>query len=610
MSGKFRLKRLTSILSLPILMAVFLPYAPVAAKTDYVVHAADLVVSSVVTTNDPFFTNDPTAADYQWYLPKIGVPQAWNYTKGSSTVVVAIIDTGILASHLDLSDGRVGAGYDFVNNKPIPANTDSDDNGHGTAVAGVIGAIPNNGKGITGIDWNINLMPIKALDSSGTGQLSAISNGIKWATDHGANIINLSLGANGFPEDPDLASAISYAFNKGAVIVAAAGNDTAAQGINLDQNPGYPVCADNGQNMVIGVAASDINDRKADFSNFGINCVDITAPGKRIITTGYLPSSPSNNILIYGSGTSLATPVVSGVAALIKSEHPDYTNIQIRDTLLKTTDNIDSLNTNNCLNSSCTGFLGKGRINALRALAPQPVLDQSLVRELSTGNIYYVSGGVKQYVSQFVYNQKFPTQNVMAETNNQLSTYTLGSPILPKTGTLIRSASDPTVYYVDQNVIRPLTYLLFQSRNFSFAQVQILPDADVALYPKGDWYWPPEGTMVVVFGNPTVYVMHNDVARPVTYFVFTQRKLSFARVLNVTADDFSHVPKAPDNFWLAPLDGTLVKSVLDPTVYVVSGEAKHALSAKAFLARGYKFTDIKTFPQAWVDVIAPGDPIL
>src|SRR5581483_11613207 len=105
----------------------------------------------------------------------------------------------------------------------------------------------------------------------------------------------------------------------------------------------------------------------------------------------------------------------------------------------------------------------------------------------------------------------------------------------------------------------PLTYLVFVSRGFSFGNVKTLSEPDVLSIPLGDWYWPPDKTLVLIKGNPTVYVMDSGVARPTTYFVFTQRKLSFAKVISVTAEEFSHVPKPPDKFWLAPLDGTLVK---------------------------------------------------
>ncbi|MBX4205526.1 MAG: S8 family serine peptidase [Candidatus Doudnabacteria bacterium] len=579
-------------------------------EPDLQVSAVQISTVPQITTNDPFFTTEVSLEDKQWYLAKIRVPEAWFYAKGSGSVVVAVVDTGIHASHLDLNDGRVISGHDMLVDKDIAFNSDSDDNGHGTAVSGVIGAIPNNQKGLAGINWNVSIMPVKALDASGNGELSDISAGIIWAADHGANIINLSLGGSGFPNNITMANAISYAFGKGVLIVAAAGNDTANQGANLDTNPVYPVCADNGQNMVLGVAASDNLDRKATFSNFGINCVDITAPGKKILTTAFLPSDPSNNILIYASGTSLATPVVAGVAALIKAQNPNYTNIQIRNLILKTADNIDALNQDNCLGTSCNGFLGKGRINALLALQPLPILSDTLVRELGTGNIYLVSGGSKHFVSVFVLNQKYKGMIVVDETPGQLANYPNGTAIAPATGTLVKGQTDATVYYIDNGVRRPLTYLVFVSRKFSFANIQVLSEPDLAAIPLADWYWPPDGTLVLIKGNPTVYVMDQQVVRPVTYFVFTQRKLSFTKVISVTPDEFSHVPKAPDAYWLAPLEGTLVKTAANATVFVIENGAAHAVSGPVFLARKYKFSSIKVLPQAEMDVIKPGEAIL
>lgn len=563
-----------------------------------------------ISTNDPFFTTDALAIDKQWYLSKIHVPQAWDYTKGSSNVIVAIIDTGIHASHIELNDGRVIAGYNTITNQPIPANSNSDDNGHGTDVAGVIGAIQNNNLGIAGINWNIKLMPVKAIGADGTGDLSAVSAGIVWAADHGANIINLSLGGDGFPASLTLSNAIAYAYNRNVLIVAAAGNDTADVGLNLNNDPVYPVCADNGQNMVLGVAATDQNDQKAQFSNFGANCVDISAPGQRILTTAFLPNNPSDNVLIYGSGTSMAAPVVASTAALVKAAYPNLSNVDLQNILTKTADNIDGLNQTNCLNGSCNGFLGKGRVNALKAVAPQPIADGSLEREAATGNIYMISGNIKRLVSTFVFNQRgFSQSNVVAEIGGQLNNFALGSPLPPLEGTLVKSPDNPQVYVIYQELKRPLTYLVFISRGLSFANIKTISQTEIDTYAASDWYWPPDGTMVLLADSPLVYVMDQQVARPITYFVFTQRHLSFAKVVKVTADEFSHVPKPPDSFWLAPVEGTLIKSDIDPGIYVIQNGTRQLLSLQAFLSRGYSFSDVKTLPQAEIDVIAPGQPI-
>jgi subtilisin family serine protease len=583
----------------------------VYVEVDSPVHASEITVTSEIVTNDPYFTNDDMDEDKQWYLDKIKLPQAWEYGRGSSSVKVAIIDTGIHSSHLDLNDGRILAGFDITTGKAIPAEANSDDNGHGTAVTGVIGAISNNGKGIAGINWQIGIIPVKALSADGSGTISDIASGIVWASENGAHIINLSLGGSGFGDDQTLNNSIIYAYNKGATIVSAAGNDLADHGISLDSNPVYPICADGGNNMIIGVAATDVNDQKASFSNYGVSCVDISAPGKKILTTAFLPSDPSNNVLIYGSGTSLAAPIVSGVAALLKANNQSLTNTEIKNIILRTSDNIDSLNQKSCLGSSCNGYLGKGRINALSALSPQPLLDGTLVREKSTGIIYLISGGKKRAVSDFIFQQRgYALSQVIDESNNQLSNYQIGLPLPPQEGTLIKSAGNPTVYFIHQDVKRPLTYLVFQSRNFRFSDVVTIPDQEVIAIPTGEWYWPPDGTMVLVKKDPTVYVMDSGVKRPVTYFVFNQRRLSFARVVEVTQDEFTHIPKAPDSYWLPPVEGTLVKSAIGETVFLIKDGSRQPITYEAFIKRNLKFSDIKTLPQAEIDVILLGLPVL
>jgi hypothetical protein len=572
----------------------------VYVESDTVIHA------SIITANDTFFTTNDTDENNQWYLAKMQIPEAWEFARGTS-VKVAVIDTGIHASHIELNDGRVINGFNAINATAILSNRNSDDNGHGTAVAGVIGAIPNNNKGLAGINWNVRLMPVKALDSEGTGLVSAVSNGIVWAVDNGADIINLSLGGPGFAANQTLNGAIKYAYDNDVLIVAAAGNDLVDQGANLDTNPVFPICSDQGKNMILGVAATDVNDRKADFSNFSINCIDISAPGKKILTTAFIPSDPADNILIYGSGTSLATPMVSGVAALIKSRDVSLSSNQIRDILLQSVDDISAFNRDNCLGTSCNGFLGSGRLNALKALTPTSISDGDLVRELSTNKIFLVSAGVKSYISNFVFSQRgFNLAEVTTETNGGLNKFIEGPPLLPLEGTLIKAENNPTVYVIHENVKRPLTFLVFNSRKFSFADVKAIPAFDVSVIPEGDWYWPPDGTMVLIKGNPTVYVMDQEVRRAVTFFVFTQRNLSFSNVVTVTADEFLHIPSPNDLFWLAPVDGTLIKSDVDATVYIIENQTRRGLTGLAFSNRGLSFGKIVTLPQAEIDVIALG----
>lgn len=163
----------------------------------------DYVANIILTPNDPYY------AAYQWHLPKVSAPAAWDTTTGSANVTIAVVDSGVEATHPDLA-GRVLAGYDFANNDSNPA----DDNGHGTAVAGVAAAQGNDGIGVA---WNMAILPVKTMNSSGSGSYSAIANGITYSADRGARIINLSLG--GTSSSSTLQSAVSYAWNKGCVLI-------------------------------------------------------------------------------------------------------------------------------------------------------------------------------------------------------------------------------------------------------------------------------------------------------------------------------------------------------------------------------------------------------
>ncbi|TSA46045.1 hypothetical protein D4R52_01280, partial [bacterium] len=232
--------------------------------------ARDTAVKTAAIASDPLFVLDEKELTKQWYLPKMKVDKAWEKTTGNSQTIIAVVDTGIDGKHEDLNDGRVTSGYvsycQVVNTAKsndclirttgeLAPGVNSDDNGHGTIVAGIIGAIPNNNTGISGIDWNVQLMPIKVLDANGFGLSSDVAAGMHWAVDHGARIINLSVGGPGLEGSQIIQEAVKYAFNKGVLVVAAAGNDGSDVGGNLNDNPVYPVCADGGQNMIVGVAA-------------------------------------------------------------------------------------------------------------------------------------------------------------------------------------------------------------------------------------------------------------------------------------------------------------------------------------------------------------------
>lgn len=286
--------------------------------------------------------NDQLYKQFQWNLRKIGMEQAWDVTTGNPSLVVAVLDTGVDSSHPDLA-GRLMPGYDFLNDDPDPA----DDGGHGTHNAGIIGAASNNGAGIAGLTWQTRIMPLKVLNSGGVGPDSVIARGIIYAADHGARVINMSFGSS--TTSNTLGAAIRYAYEKGAVLVAAAGNTA-----RLDNAAIYPAAFD----QVLAVGATDETDRVADFSQHH-PYVGVSAPGVHIVSTFWRGSGYGS--YVSASGTSAAAPHVSGLAALILSANPALTNVQVRQIIQDTSDDLGPPGRDE--------YYGSGRINAARALA-------------------------------------------------------------------------------------------------------------------------------------------------------------------------------------------------------------------------------------------------
>jgi thermitase len=273
------------------------------------------------TPNDPRFVE-------QTGMKRVKVEQGWDLGKGSSTVIVAVIDTGVQLNHPDLV-GKLVPGFDYSDNDADPSDFD----GHGTHCAGNVGAATNNGVGIAGAGYNCKVMPIKIFPNA---TITAVINGIKHAADNGAKVLSMSFGGYGFAQSEQ--DAINYAWNKGCVMVASAGNDNTTQAH-------YPSDMDN----VISVGASDDLDQKADFSNFGSG-VDVAAPGVNIMST-YLGSSYAAV-----SGTSMSAPITAGVVGLLVARGGSGTsNATIRSVL---ENNCDPIGT----------WVVKGRVNAFKAL--------------------------------------------------------------------------------------------------------------------------------------------------------------------------------------------------------------------------------------------------
>lgn len=281
------------------------------------------------------------------YGPQITqAPAAWDVWMGAPTLVVAIVDTGIDCTHRDLV--RCVPGYDFIHSVPLVGMEVSDDYGHGTHVTGIAAAATNNAEGIAGIA-QVSYMPVKVCDSLGTCPDAAIVAGIQWATDHGASIINMSLGG----ADPGtLSAAVDYAYSRNVLVISACGN---ASGLYPDCF--YPAAAPNS----MGVSCTDATDTLCSFSSRGPS-VDVSAPGDTIWST--VPTNGCLHCTWYGyaylSGTSMSTPHVSGVAALIRSQHPELTVDQVWGLLELSADDKGALGYDT--------LYGFGRVDAYRAV--------------------------------------------------------------------------------------------------------------------------------------------------------------------------------------------------------------------------------------------------
>ncbi len=304
---------------------------------------------------------DPGLAN-QWAPQQIGAPGAWLSTQGDPSVVIAIVDTGVDYRHSELSpnmwtnDDTPGNGldddgngyvddvygWDFANNDGDPL----DDHFHGSHVAGIAAAAANdNPAGLVGICPGCRLMAVKVLSANGSGTLDAVANGITYAADNGAKVINMSLG--GPAGSATLESAVNYAWNRGLVLVAGAGNDGAG-------NPFYPAAYAN----VMAIASTGSSDYRSCFSNFA-DYMSVAAPGEFIYSATLVDANGQDT---YGtfSGTSMATPHAAGLAGLLFSQNPSRTSVEVRSLMEATAEDLGS--------SGRDAYFGFGRINAYRAV--------------------------------------------------------------------------------------------------------------------------------------------------------------------------------------------------------------------------------------------------
>lgn len=297
--------------------------ALVFAEPDYLVHPHLL-------------PNDPNYAS-QWHHPLMNSAAAWDITTGSSTIIVAVCDTGVQSTHPDLAANLILPGFNTVDN-----TTNSEDFwGHGTAVAGCIAAVGNNGVGVVGMGWNIKILPIRISNDSagGTAYISDMAEAMRYAVDRGAKVVNLSYGgANSATID----SAAQYVRSKGGLHFMSAGND----GLDVSANPDW--------SSFIIIGSTDSLDRRSSFSNYGTP-IDIVAPGSSVYTT--------QRTSTYGpiSGTSFSSPIAAGVGALIYAVNPSFTPAQVEEILFASAKDLGTVGNDS--------VFGHGRVDAGAAVA-------------------------------------------------------------------------------------------------------------------------------------------------------------------------------------------------------------------------------------------------
>jgi len=317
-------------------------------KTDATVETAtlDYARTKAAVPNDPGYT-----AGYQRNLDVVRLPAAWDVTKGSTSQVIAVLDTGVDVSHEDLV-GRTVAGFNVIDGDANVADID----GHGTMVAGIAAANTNNGKGIAGAAWTGRIMPVRVFATPDSAFDSDIATGVRWAADHGASIINLSLGGPG--EAPLIQDAITYATGLGSLVVVAAGNSGATE-------PNYPAAYPE----VLAVGATDNAGRLTDFSTSG-DWVDVAAPGFDITSPYFDPATPAiHDYYATGSGTSFSAPLVAGIAALVRTQSPSLRPDQVLQRLKQSTRDAGV--------RGIDPFYGHGFLDAYTALGGARIADLS-----------------------------------------------------------------------------------------------------------------------------------------------------------------------------------------------------------------------------------------
>jgi len=566
-----------------------------ASKEMIVAYArANYIRQMTLTPDDPEFVN-------QWSLTQIKASEAWDISPGGdSTVTVAVLDTGVAyenysdirgvyAQATDFGGTTFVPGYDFINNDGHA----NDDHGHGTAVASILAATTNNATGIAGIAYAAKIMPVKVLDQYGAGTDVTIADGIYWAVDNGAKVLNLSLGS--VDHSPILKEAVDYVIKvKGAVVVAAAGN----QGRESLLYPARYL-------DVVAVGASNMNGNRAWYSNYGEG-LDLLAPGGDLkadldgngTADGILfemikkvqnPKDFTNFEFRLGHGTSFATPHVSATIAIMV----------VRGTIWP--ESLERFIKMSVLNMPVV-------VNKANPVPPHP--NGVLLRAGSTPAVYSFESGVRRLVpNRSVFLERYGDWGKVASVSPYtVGTYPQDSQIGYPDGTLLKGSAR-TVYVLERGKRRGFaSRAIFEGLGYKWENIILLSDAELGKYPAGDSISSlkhPDGTLMRRSStSAAVYYLENGKRRLITSrAAFLSFGFEWEDVL-VTGKFFANYPES------SPLlygDGTLLRGST-ATVYVVSeGKLRPIASRETFADLGFRWDKVLSISNDWLSQFVIGE---
>lgn len=431
--------------------------------------------------NDSLYTLYNGPQNWNWHLELIQAEQAWDISKGSADIAVGVVDNAVWVDHPDLA-GKIIAQRDVVygtNNANPPPAGNKEAWSHGTHVAGLVGAASDNGIGVASVGYNVSIIAVKASNNSNPTSIAGGYTGIQWAANNGADVINMSWGGPGFSQTNQ--NTINAIYNMGVVLVAAAGNDNVSA-------PHYPSAYQN----VISIASIDYNDQKSGFSNYSTT-VDLSSPGGvaspgpgGVLSTVWSDHTLGNYDAYIG--TSMASPVAAGLAALVLSVNPDLTPAQVEQILESSADDISAQN------PSYPGMLGAGRINAFRAVSSTPYTPVSAfntpVNVITPGTAINFESEAAGIPTTWQWTFEGGTPGVSSDTNPQNVLYQ-NEGTYDVTLTVSNAFGTNTVSYPDyiQVTATPAPYIIMSVSDTLPCIAEAITLTDNSLYQPTSWEW-------------------------------------------------------------------------------------------------------------------------